>query len=173
LAVRIRSSSNFSFCWEFYQFDGIDPRSPAGVREALDLIIGAPDLHQFLRASFDDMYEEKFTIEPLHEHCRVEGTPEFESILAAAAADHLGAYSPDSRSATAEECAEIATIFHGAGDYRAYQVLPGNVVGCSPCQVSNNHLFTNWFFGVAWDWCFLTTWPARKLLWMGCLTDTD
>jgi hypothetical protein len=173
LAARIRSSSNFRFSWQFYQFDGIDPRSSSGVRAALDMIIESPDLHQFLREAFDDMYHEKFTIEPLHEHCRIESTPEFESTLAAAAADHLGAYSPDLRSATTEECAEVAEIFHGAGDCCAYKVLPGNVAGCSTCQVFKNHLFTNWFYCVAWDWCFLTTWPSRKLLWIGCLTDTD
>jgi len=47
LAVRIRKSSNFRFSWQFYRFDAIDPRSPVGVREALELIIDSPDLHQF------------------------------------------------------------------------------------------------------------------------------
>lgn len=37
----------------------------------------------------------------------------------------------------------------------------------------SNFLFTTWFFGVARDWRLFAWWPDRKLLWMGCLTDTD
>src|SRR5258708_35311040 len=87
LAARIRKSSNFRFWWQFYRFDGIDPRSPVAVREALNVIIDSPELHHSLRASFDDMYDEKFQITPLHDHCRVKSTSNFENILAAAATD--------------------------------------------------------------------------------------
>lgn len=173
LATRIRSSSNFRINWQFYDFDGIDPRSPAGVREALNLIIAAPELHRFLRESFEELDDLKFEIEPLHEHCRVELTSDFENVLAAAATDHLGAYSRDMRPATAQECAEVAELFRGAGEYVAYQLLPGNVPGCPVCSKFNNHLFSTWFDGVAWDWCLLSAWPDRNLFWLGCLTDTD
>ena len=173
LAGRIRASSNFRFNWQFCECAGIDPRSPAAVRDALDLIVADENLHRFLRESFDDSYDGAFEIEPVHEHCRVEAAPDFETILAAAAADRLGAYSQDLQQATAQECAEIAELFHRPGDYCEFQLLPGNVPGCSLCGTHNQHLFTNWFYGVAWDWCLLATWPDRNLLWLGCLTDTD
>jgi hypothetical protein len=173
LAARIRRSSNFRFNWQFYEFDGMDPRSPAAVQSALNLIIGREDLHRFLRESFDDAYDRDFTISRLHEHCRVEAGPAFENVLAAAAADRLGAYSQDLQQATEQERAEIAELFRGPGDDYAFQLRPGNIPGCPICGTHNHHLFTNWFYGVAWDWCLLATWPDRNLLWLGCLTDTD
>jgi hypothetical protein len=173
LAARVRSSSNFWFNWQFYDFDGIDPRSPVDIRAALSRIIAEPGLHQFLRDSIDDKSDRAFEIDSLHEHCRVELTADFENILAAAAADHLGAYSRDMRPATAGECAEVAKLFGSAGEYVAFQLLPGKIADCPVCRTHNNHLFTTWFEGVAWDWCLLATWPDRHLLWLGCLTDTD
>jgi len=174
LAARIGKSSNFRFAWQFYVFEAIAPRSSHGIREALNLMIASPELHAFLRNSFENsVYQEAFWIEPLHEHCRIEDAPDFENTLAAAAADRLGAYSRDLRPATEKESAEIAAMFGSVGDYRAYQLLPGNVTGCADCHAFNYHLFTSWFYGVAWDWCFLVTWPKQKLLWLGCLTDTD
>ncbi|HEX5720045.1 MAG TPA: hypothetical protein VF179_28070, partial [Thermoanaerobaculia bacterium] len=174
LAKRIRSSSNFRFEWQFYHFNGIDPRSPLGIRKALDSIIGGSDLHRFLQTSFDAMYDDSFEIEALHQHCRmVSGTDEFENVLASAAGDRLGAYSRDLRDSNAREKEAIRQLFGGAGSYFAYQLLPGEASDCAECRHHNNHLFTTWFYGVAWDWCLFASWPDRKLLWMGCLTDTD
>src|SRR5689334_2500084 len=104
LAARIRKSSNFRVSWQFYQCSGIDPQSPANIRQALEAIIASPDLHNFLRDSFEPVYAQAFEIEPLHDHCRVEAaTGELEDILARAASDHLGAYSRNLRDPTAAE----------------------------------------------------------------------
>lgn len=174
LAVRIRKSSNFRINWQFYQCSGIDPDSPANIRRALESIIATPELHEFLRESFEPMYAEAFEVEPLHEHCRVDAAAgEFENTLARAAGDHLGAYSQQLRDAAAAETKEINELFGSIGEYRAYELLPGTVAGCSVCRSHNNHLFSTWFFGVAWDWCLFAIWPSRNLLWVGCLTDTD
>jgi hypothetical protein len=174
LVARIRKSSNFRFSWQFYQCSGIDPQSPANIRRALETIIATPELHEFLQESFEPMYAEAFEVEPLHEHCRVDAVGgEFENILARAAGDHLGAYSQQLRDATAAEKQEIKELFGCIGEYSAYELLPGNLPGCPACRNNNNHLFSSWFFGVAWDWCLFVVWPRRNLFWVGCLTDTD
>jgi hypothetical protein len=165
---------DFRFSWQFFQCSGIDPKSPAKIRQALEAIIATPELHRFLQESFEPMYSEVFEVEPLHEHCRVGATVgEFENVLARAAGDHLGAYSRRLRDATATEKQVIKEVFESIGEYRAYELLPGNVAGCTACGQHNNHLFSSWFFGVAWDWCLFALWPRYNLLWVGCLTDTD
>jgi hypothetical protein len=174
LAVQIRKSSNFRFDWQFFRLTGIDSRSPSGVRQALDSIIATDDLHQFLRESFEATYNDEFEIGPLHEHCRIAAaSDEFDGILAAAAGDHLGAYSRELRPATADEKREVRELFGRVGNFCAYQLLPGDISGCPACREHGSHLFTTWFYGVAWDWCLLASWPDRELFWMGCLTDTD
>jgi hypothetical protein len=52
-------------------------------------------------------------------------------------------------------------------------LLPGNSPDCLACRNHNNHLFSTWFYGVAWDWCLFAIWPHCDLFWVGCLTDTD
>ena len=132
LAKRIRSSSNFRFAWQFYSFEGIDPRSPDGIRKALDSIIADPELHRFLRDSFDAMYDDAFAIEALHQHCRMVSAPDdLEDVLASAAGNRLGAYSPDLRASTAREKEAVRQLFGGAGGYFAYQLLPGEAPGCA------------------------------------------
>jgi hypothetical protein len=173
LAARIRKSSNFQFAWQFYQFSRRVPQSPAEVRWALDSIIANPVLHRFLRDSFETTYAAEFTIEPLHEHSQIAASEEFESTLARAAGDHLGAYSRVLRDANAAEKREIRELFERAGKYSTYQLQPGSLPGCPICRGRNSHLFSTWFDGIAWDWCFFASWPERKLFWMGCLTDTD
>lgn len=168
LAARIRKSSNFRVCWQFYQCSGIDPQSPANIRQALETIVATPELHKFMQESFVPMYAEAFEVEPLNERCRVDAvTDEFENTLARAGGDHLGAYSRSLRDATAAEIKEIKDIFGSIGPYRAYELVPGSG------GHHNDHLFSSWFFGVAWDWCLLALWPRRNLIWVGCLTDTD
>ncbi len=173
VAAQIRKSSNFRFSWQFFQCSGIDPKSPANIRQALEAIIAMPDLHKFLLESFEPMYAELFEVAPLHEHCRVDADGELENILARAAGDHLGAYSKHLRDATETEKRAVKELFECVGDYYAYELLPGSVAGCLVCQDHSNHLFSTWFFGVAWDWCLFALWPRRNLLWVGCLTDTD
>lgn len=174
LAARIRKSSNFRFSWQFFQCSRVDARSAGSIRQVLELIIATPELHRFLQESFEPLYAKAFEIEPLHAHCRVDAaTDEFENILARAAADQLGAYSPHLREAREVEKQEIRQLFGRPGEYLTYQLLPGNIAGCTACRDSNNDLFSNWFYGVAWDWCFLAIWPRHNLFWVGCLTDTD
>jgi hypothetical protein len=120
------------------------------------------------------MYAEEFEIGPIHEHCVVAcAKGDFEGILAQAAADRLGAYSRHMSVATVKECAEISRLFGALGSYTPYELQPGNTTGCEKCTDHNNHLFSTWFFGVAWDWCFVVIWEDSDLAWVGCLTDTD
>lgn len=168
LAARIRKSSNFRFCWQFFHCGGIDPQSTTDIRQALEAIIATPELHEFLQESFEPMYAEAFEVTPLHEHCCViSATGELENTLACAANDHLGAYSQTLRDATAAEAEEIENLFGSIGQYCGYQLLP------SSGGRHNDHVFSSWFFGIAWDWCLFAFWPHRNLLWVGCLTDTD
>jgi hypothetical protein len=175
LARPVRSSSNFRFDWQFYRCDaGGDLTSSSSVRDALGRIIAQPTLHEFLRASFRPLYDERFEVSPLHEHARVlcaEGN--FAEVLARAAEDRLGAYSRELVPATAAGRKQVERLFGALGPYVAWELLHGEEPGCAACRDFNNHLFTTWFYGVAWDWCFLVRWPARDLLWVGCLTDTD
>ena len=174
LAKRIRSSSNFRLAWQAYEYDDLDPSSPQSIRSALEAIIAIPALHGFLRDSFKPLYEPSFRIGPPHEHAFVApAADQFEDILAAAAGDHLGAYSETLRPAAEHERAEVRRRFAQAGSYLAYELRPGEQPGCRGCEYYRNHVFTNWFYEVAWDWCLLTAWPQRRVLWMGCLTDTD
>lgn len=174
LASRIRRSSNFRFDWQFYRCIGIDLDKPSAVREILDLIIATDGLHRFLRESFKPMYDEAFAITPVHEHCQIlDATNVFENTLARAANDHLGAYSRDLREANPGEKQAIEDLFSQLGDYRPYELVPGNIPGCPVCDEYNHHLFSTWFYDVAWDWCLFVAWPKHSVLWMGCLTDTD
>jgi len=173
LAGRIRSSSNFRFNWQFFRTHGFDPRSPIGIRQALEAIIAEPGLHQFLRDSFRTFDDESFSIDPLHEHCLIADSSQLEEVLATAANDRLGAYSREWRQPTAKETGDLAARFSSAGNYQAFELRPGKAAGCPRCVDYANHLFSSWFFGVAWDWCLFATWPREKVLWMGCLTDTD
>lgn len=174
IAKRIRASSNFLFAWQFFHLHGLDPRSPRTALRVLEAVIAVESCHEFLRSSFDGMYGEPFSVEPLHEHCSLdEAEGDFEEILSAAAGDRLGAYSRTLRPSTAAEREEIARIFGLAGRYRAFQLEPGTVRGCQVCAAHNNHVFSTWFYGVAWDWTLVLIWPEERLAWVGCLTDTD
>lgn len=172
LAARIRGSSNFQFAWRFFETRGLDLESAQDIRQALDRIIASPPLHEFLRSSFPPIYHGSFSIEPLHEHCRVVITEDFENVLARASNNNLGAYSPILRDAEISEKAEINKLFSTLDRYRPFQLLPGKVPGCVDCR-PNSHIFSTWFYSVVWDWCFLVSWPSWGILWVACLTDTD
>ncbi len=168
LADEIRRSSNFKFVWQFFRYEGKGPVSAADVRAALAAITARRELHCFLTEG------NNCTVELLHEHCSVEDAAgEFENVLAAAAGDHLGAYSREDRDATEEEKERIVQLFRQAGPYLSFSWTFGDEPGCEVCQEYGGVLFTDWFYGVAWDWMLLAVWPEAQLLWMGCLTDVD
>jgi hypothetical protein len=95
---------------------------------------------------------------------------ELEDVLAAAAGDRLVSYSRELRPSTEAEKAGIAEIFEMAGPYRPFELRPGAVPGCPECAHHNNHVFSSWFYGVAWDLTFVVMWPSESLAWVGCLT---
>ncbi|MES1242177.1 MAG: hypothetical protein ABUT39_11205 [Acidobacteriota bacterium] len=174
LGKQIQSSSNFRFASQFFFLSGPNPRSPATALSVLNSVILLEPCHQFLRETFDPMYDSSFKIEPVHEHCEMaHAGGEFENLLASAANDHLGAYSHELRDSTPTEAARIRAIFEQLGPYCAFQLMPGGRPGCGDCRHHNNHLFSTWFYGVAWDWCFVLTWPGSHKAWVACLTDTD
>ncbi len=174
LAVRIRGSSNFRFNWQWFSLEGAHQPSPLAAQLVLADIIEVPANHQFLRASFDAMYDQHFKIEHLHEHCRFRDAGDtFERTLANAAADRLGAYSHLRADAEPHEVDAIRETFGPAAPYVSFWLEPGERSGCTVCSTRNNHLFTNWFYGVAWDWCFCLFAPASRVVCVGCLTDTD
>jgi len=174
IAKRIRQSSNFRFDWQFYSFSHLDRHSPADALNATNYIIDTPACHAFLRDSFKPMYDESFSIERIHKHATfAPANDQLTNVLAAAANDTLGAYSRNLRNASTQDRLNVSQLFSATGDFCAFQLQPGNVKGCSGCKQHNSHLFSTWFYGVAWDWCFVVTWPQAKHLWLGCLTDTD
>ena len=114
------------------------------------------------------MYEQDFKIASLHPLCNLESTRDFlETTLAAAANDNAGAYSKTLRDATASQKRKIALQFQELGDFYQFNLISD---ACTPYE---DRFFSNWFYGVAWDWCLIATWPKQKIIWMGCLTDTD
>ena len=134
-------------------------------------MIDRPDCHAFL---IDSLAHEPFTIERLHEHVGfVASDGAFEQVLARAAADQLGAHSRLLTDATPGQVNEVRTTFAALGPYRAFELTPGNVAGCSICKYHNHHVFSSWFYGVAWDWLFCVRWTERPLVWIGCLSDAD
>ena len=174
LAGEIRRSSNFRFAWQFFDSGSRAVTSPEGARALLEGVTVVAEWHRFLRATFEPMYEPDFGIEPIHEHAIVEmAQHEFANTLARAAGDRLGAYSRDLHDATPSELQRIEDLFGKNGPFVAFQLLPGNHPGCKQCAHHNNHLFSSWFYGVAWDWCFVLSWPESHRAWIGCLTDTD
>ncbi len=174
LKSQIEASSNFRFAWQFFDLVELDGGSPEAGLRVLQAMISNRDCHAFLRATFDPMYDSSFKIEQIHEHCSMSSeSGEFEKVLAAAARGHLGAYSGHPRDARPARAARIRAIFESLGAYKAFQLLPGENSQCTICSDYNNHLFTNWFYGVVWDWCFVLTWPRHRRAWVDCLTDTD
>ena len=174
LAVAIRSSSNFRFAWRFFTLYADDLRSYSTVAASLDAIVRQPDLHSFLSESMDDIYPRKFEIHPLHNHASlVNDGGYFLDTLTRASLDRLGAYSRDLSPSTSDERDAVHQLFSSVGRYIAFHTQPGSNPNCEYCKSRNSDLISNWFFGVAWDFTFLLTWPTASLLWMGCLTDTD
>ena len=176
LQKEIERSSNFRFAWQFFDFGLVDGTMPWGAEAILDRVTSDESCHRFLADTFDPMYRSSFKIEPIHEHASVApARGEFERTLAAAANDTLGAYSRYLRDGTPAEAAKIRAVFERLGPYYSFQLLPGSHPSCDVCSTTSlkNHLFSAWFYGVAWDWCFVLTWRQLERAWVGCLTDTD
>lgn len=174
LAASIRRSSNFRFAWQFLAVHADDLQSVGTVAAVLDAMIRTPALHSFLIETMDDIYPRKFEIEPLHCHASIVADKScFLDTITRASLDRLGAYSRELDASTAGEREPIHKLFSSAGRYFAYTIRPGARPDCDVCQHHNSHLFSNWFFDVAWDYTFMLTWPLASLFWIGCLTDTD
>ena len=174
LAERVRRSSNFRFDWQWFALDAPMSASPSAARRILETVVSAPACHRFLEESFKDLYEPAFKIEAIHEHCRtVDVTHDFERILARAANDGLGAYSRELIDARPSEVMAVRELFGPAFPYSVFDLRPGEVANCRGCEPYNNHIFTNWFYGVAWDWCFCLMPHGKPIAWVACLTDTD
>lgn len=179
LAMRICEVSNFRFAWQWYRCDSRVLTTAANVRRVLSTILTVPEYHRFLQESFEEWLHDQveidqFEIVSLHKHCElVSAEGEFENVLGRIANNHEGAYSSLTERATSAEIDQIRGLFGSLGDYLAFDLVPGSEPSCPNCKDRNNHLFTNWFYGVAWDWCFLLTWPADGRVWLDCLTDTD
>lgn len=174
LASRIRASSNFCFDWQWYRRA---PRRPPSGEEAMRLVAAVcrdGELHGFLHRSRDPDDEASFEIELPHSHSRfLPADGGLEQVLARAAADRLGAYSSSLAEARPAEVEEIRMLFSAAGRYRPFELRPGAIPGCEGCREWGSQLFSSWFYGVAWDWCFCVFWEGTDLVWLGCLTDTD
>lgn len=174
LAERVRRSSNFRFAWQWFRSEVDCIPSEESARQILDVCVEDPACHNFLRATYDPLYGSPFQIEAVHEHCVLkQADGEFERTIARAASDRLGAYSHTLSEAPEAKRNEIASLFSSPGRFVVFELLPGSEPSCPDCGKHNSHLFTNWFYGVAWDWCFVVIWPATQLIWIGCLTDTD
>jgi hypothetical protein len=173
LEKSIRASSNFSFACPFYRYENANPASPRGARAFLEAIIATPELHAVLRHTFAAYDGATFEIHPLEPHAVFEPADgRMENLLASASRDHAGAYSRILRDATASERSEIATLFGALGESRVLELVGREHPGCPTCGY-RSHLFSNWFHGVAWDWCFLVVWPTANVAALVCVTDTD
>ncbi len=174
LAARIRRSSNFRFNWQWFTLDAVPVVSPSEARRILGNVVSEPACHRFLQESFKDLYDPAFKIEPIHEHCRmVDVTCDFAGVLARAATDRLGAYSRELIDAPPSEVEAVRRTFGPVFPYSVFSLEPGSAAGCLACKSHNNQLFTSWFYGVAWDWCFCLLPHGTTTGWVGCLTDTD
>ena len=171
LAGRVRASSNFRFAWQSFICPLPARTGPPEARRILTSVIERPDCHAFL---IDSLERGPFTIEPLHQHVQFAAADgSFEQVLARAAAGQLGAYSRRLLDATPDQAEEVRSIFGALGPYHAFELTPGNVASCPTCKLHNNHVFSSWFYGVAWDWLFCVRSTERPLVWIGCLSDTD
>ncbi len=173
-ALKLRSSSNFRFAWQFYEVGSQNRDTTHACRSLLAAVVTDPALHEFLKSSMDNIYPRDFEIAPLHEHCEIrECTEDFIDTFARGVFDHLGAYSRHLIKASPREREYVQRIFSPLGDFLAYSIFPGEVPGCLTCKQYNHQNFSSWFFDVAWDFTYFVAWPDRKIIWLGCFSDTD
>ena len=174
LAAKIRSSSNFRVASQVFQWEGPCPATPRTAKQALDTIVLVPELQTFLTESLDPHDTSPLQIEPLHAECIFErASGSFERTLARAAADRLGAYSRILAEAIPADVESVQNVFRALGPYVPFEFLLGQPERCVQCRHEPREYFSSWFYGVAWDYCYCVIWESRRLVWMGCMTDTD
>jgi hypothetical protein len=173
LARSIRASSNFQFEVIFFRWESDGRPIADAARSILETFIATPDLHAPLRERFHGGYRgASFEISGLEPHARVVPAEDFEKELARASLDRAGAYSRSLQQASAEEAREVSELFGTLGCYEVGQLVAQQAPGCPTCGWEA-HLFTNWFFGVAWDWCYVVLWREARVAAIVCMTDTD
>jgi hypothetical protein len=173
LAVRIRRSSNFRVAWQLFEWGGPCKATPRTARQVLETIVLVPELQTFL-ASSETPLTKPPNVQRVHAHCVFKPAGgAFERTVARAAADRLGAYSRILADAAPDQIREVEKVFQALGAYVPFELLPGEVEGCVECRGHNAHLFSDWFYGVAWDWCYCVIWEERRLVGLLCMTDTD
>ena len=173
LSRAIRRSSNFSFASVFFQYDDANPTSLRGALAVFDAIVETPAFERSLRETWVADYRKTLEVGRREKHAvLVPAEGHLENVLASASLDQAGAYSRAVRDATGPQRDEVAALFRHLGDYLAFELVSRPDPACRTCGY-NSHLFSTWFYGVAWDWCFFVVWPAAKVAGVVCLTDTD
>jgi hypothetical protein len=163
LDAAICRSSNFRFAWQFYRVTGADLETADSARDVVDLVTLRPENHAFLMNATPPHDPRPVTIERLSPQVVFRAdTDGVCALLAQAAADRLGAYSRSLAAASACEVRAVAALFGQVGAFNGFLL---DEFGQQP--------FSSWFDQVAWAWCVVVTWPAVRLAWVGCLTDTD
>jgi hypothetical protein len=171
----IRASSNFHFEVIFFRWEGDGRPVAEAAHTVLETFIATPELHSPLRERFHGGYRPgtPFEISPLEAHAAlVAAGDELEGELARASLDRAGAYSRSQRPASADEVGVVAEMFGALGRYEVAKLVAQPVPGCPTCGWCG-HLFSNWFFGVAWDWCYVVLWREARTAAIVCMTDTD
>jgi hypothetical protein len=74
--------------------------------------------------------------------------------------DRAGAYSPSHHEASIAERRTVEELFGALGEYEVAKLALHEAPGCPTCGW-NAHLFSSWFFGVAWDWCYVVLCGGR------------
>jgi hypothetical protein len=157
LSSRVCASSNMRFAWQFFRSHRA-VRTTADARAALDAVVAEPDNHAFLGHAQSLVKNSAL----------IEDAPAVMALLARAAANRLGAYAPILAPTPQAAVDDVARLFSQPGALHAFELRPD-----PQSRDHSPHLFSDWFYGVAWDWCFVVSWPATNLVWVGCLTDTD
>jgi hypothetical protein len=175
LARAVRASSNFPFEVIFFRWEGDGRPVAEEARTVLETFIATPELHAPLRERFHGGYRPgtHFETSPLEAHAAVVAAgEEFEGELARASLDRAGAYSRSLQPASTEEARIVSEMFGALGRYEVAKLAAQPVPGCPTCGW-DSHLFSNWFFGVAWDWCYVVLWREGHTAAIVCMTDTD
>lgn len=154
LAKRITASSNFRFAWQFYNVTDRSVQTAGEAATSLNEMISRAECHQFLRETFVPMYEKEFNIHLLNQDALIVNAGQgFEKVMAGAANDLLGAYSRELREPSRTEVDKVNDLFGRAGPYLSFQLAEN-----PSATTHGSYLFSNWFYGVAWDWCFVLSW---------------
>ncbi|PHR88853.1 MAG: hypothetical protein COA78_36165 [Blastopirellula sp.] len=160
-----------SICFTFSYVDPNDPNLPSRIIEGLR---NAPQHHSFLADQDPQSEGEQYTFDPIHRHARwVANNEEVLDILARGRLNKLGAYSTSHQEPSRQEKDRIDALLSAKGPYKSYSLWQGDDPTCAVCSQYNNHLFSNFFYEVAWDWCIQIVWADVQECCIIFLTDTD